>query len=316
MEMSPLHVVFGTGPLGRAVMQELIPRGHAVRMVNRRGVMPETPPDVEVVAGDLYEPGSVRRLAKDAAVAYQCAQPQYHEWPQGFPPLQASILEGLTDSPTRLVIAENLYAYGRPNGVPFSEDSPLAADTRKGRVRAAMTRAALSAHQDGRVQVAIGRGSDFFGPWVLDSSHGERVFYPALAGKAASFAGSLDLPHTVTYIADFARALVLLGEHEQALGKPWHVPNDQPRITQREFASLVFAQLGTSPRVSSVSTGMMRVAGLFLPGARETVEMMYEFENPFVVDSSRFESLFGMRATPLARALAETLDWYRGHPRQ
>jgi len=313
--MSQVHVVFGTGPLGRSVMQELLARGRTLRMVSRSGAMAETPPGVEVTAGDLYDPTFVRRVTQGASAAYQCAQPHYHEWPQKFPPLQAAILEGLSGTSTRLVLAENLYAYGRQNGVPLSEDFPLAAHTRKGRVRAAMTQAALSAHQDGRLQVAIGRGSDFFGPWATDSSHGDRVFHPALAGKAASFAGNLDAPHTATYIGDFGRALVTLGDRDEALGQAWHVPNDRPTITQREFAAMIFEQLGTEPRVSSVSKGMMRMAGLFIPGARETVEMMYEFEKPFVVNSSQFEATFGVRATPLAQAIAATLDWYRTHPK-
>jgi len=313
--MSQVHVVFGSGPLGRAVMQALVAHGHSVRMVSRSGAMAETPAGVEVIAGDLYDPTFVRRVTQGASAAYQCAQPHYHEWPLKFPPLQDAILEGLAGTATRLVLAENLYAYGRQNGVPLREDFPFAAHTRKGKVRAALTQTALAAHQDGRVQVAIGRGSDFFGPWVTDSSHGERVFTPALAGKAASFAGDLDVPHTATYIGDFGRALVTLGERDEALGQAWHVPNDRPTITQREFAALIFEQLGTKPRVSSVSKGMMRMAGLFIPGARETVEMMYEFEKPFVVDSSRFEATFGERATPLPQAIAATLDWYRAHPK-
>ena len=313
--MSQVHVVFGSGPLGRAVMQALVAHGHSVRMVSRSGAMAETPAGVEVIAGDLYDPTFVRRVTQGASAAYQCAQPHYHEWPLKFPPLQDTILEGLAGTATRLVLAENLYAYGRQNGVPLREDFPFAAHTRKGKVRAALTQTALAAHQDGRVQVAIGRGSDFFGPWVTDSSHGERVFAPALAGKAASFAGDLDVPHTATYIGDFGRALVTLGERDEALGQAWHVPNDRPTITQREFAALIFEQLGAKPRVSSVSKGMMRMAGLFIPGARETVEMMYEFERPFVVDSSRFEATFGERATPLPQAIAATLDWYRAHPK-
>jgi len=309
--MSQVHVVFGTGPLGRSVMQELLARGRTVRMISRSGTMAETPAGVEVIAGDLYDPTFVGRVAQGASAAYQCAQPHYHEWPQEFPPLQAAILEGLTGTSTRLVLAENLYAYGDTHGRPLTEDLPFAAQTRKGKVRAAMSQAALAAHQAGKVQVAIGRGSDFFGPWATDSSHGDRVFHPALAGKAASFAGSLDVPHTATYIGDFARALAVLGEREEALGKAWHVPNDRPTITQREFAALLFELLGTEARVSSVSKGMMRMAGLFIPGARETVEMMYEFEKPFVVDSTRFESTFGLRATPLTQAIETTLAWYR-----
>ncbi|MCJ7513053.1 MAG: NAD-dependent epimerase/dehydratase family protein [Anaerolineales bacterium] len=313
--MSQVHVVFGTGPLGRSVMQELLARGRTVRMLSHSGTMAETPAGVQVAAADLYDPASVRRMVQDAAVAYQCSQPKYHEWPQKFPPLQAAILEGLTGTSTRLVIAENLYMYGDTDGHPLTEDLPFAAHTRKGKVRAAMSQAALAAHQAGNVRVAIGRGSDFFGPWALNSSHGDRVFYPALAGKTASFGGRLDQPHTATYIGDFGKGLVILGEREDALGQAWHVPSDRPSITQGEFAQLVCEQLGIPPRSSAISKRMMRLAGLFIPGAREAVEMMYEFEKPFIVDSSKFEKTFAVRPTPLAQAIEATLAWYRSHPK-
>jgi nucleoside-diphosphate-sugar epimerase len=48
-----------------------------------------------------------------------------------------------------------------------------------------------------------------------------------------------------------------------------------------------------------------------MPGARETVEMLYEFEQPFVVDGSRFSDAFGLTPTPLVEALHRTLAWYR-----
>lgn len=234
--MSELHVVFGAGPLGRSVVEELVRRGKTVRVVNRSGNMAEAPQGVELAAGDLYDSAAVRRLTQGAVAAYQCSQPPYGEWPQKFPPLQAAIIEGLTGSDAKLVIAENCYLYGDTDGKPLTEDLPAAASTRKGQVRAMMSEAALDAHRAGKVRVTIGRGSDFFGPWALGSAVGERVFYPALAGKAASFSGKLDLPHTVTYISDFGRALVLLGERDEALGQAWHVPSDRPRITQRQFA--------------------------------------------------------------------------------
>jgi nucleoside-diphosphate-sugar epimerase len=276
--------------------------------------MAEAPQGVELVAGDLYNAGAVRELTQGAAVAYQCAQPHYWEWQQKFPPLQAAVIEGLAGSGTKLVIGENTYMYGDTNGQPLTEDLPYAATTRKGKVRAAMAQAALAAHKAGKAPVAIGRGSDFFGPWVLDSGFGDRVFYPALAGKGASFGGKLDLPHTATYIEDFGRALVILGEREEALGRAWHVPNDRPQITQRQFAEMVFAETGHPVKASGMGKTMMRIGGLFIPGARETVEMMYEFEKPFVVDSSQFERTFGVKATPIAEAVKATVAWYRAHP--
>ncbi|MFZ2424043.1 MAG: NAD-dependent dehydratase, partial [Anaerolineae bacterium] len=285
-----------------------------VRVVSRSGKMAEASQGVELAAGDLYDPGTVRRLTEGAAVAYQCAQPHYWEWPQKFPPLQAAIIEGLTGTNTKLVLAENCYLYGDTDGALLTEALPYAATTRKGKVRAAMSEAALAAHKAGKVQVTIGRGSDFFGPWALDSAFGGRVFYPALAGKAASFGGKLDLPHTTTYIGDFGKALVILGERDEALGQAWHVHSDRPQITQRQFAELLYRETGHPMKASGVSKLMMALVGLFIPGARETVEMMYEFEKPFVVASSKFERAFGVKATPIQDAIKATVAWYRAHP--
>ena len=277
--------------------------------------MAEAPAAVEVVASDVYDPAAVREVCAGAAVVYQCAQPGYTAWPDKFPPLQAAVIDGLTGSDTKLVIAENLYMYGEVSG-KLHEGLPYAAQTRKGGVRAQMAEAALAAHRAGKVRVTMGRGSDFFGPWALGSSVGERLFYPALAGKAAQMTGDLDAPHTVTYIEDFGRALVVLGERDEALGQAWHVPNDRPDITQREFVEMVFAEIGQPPKVSTVGRMMLRIVGLFSPEARELPEMMYEFEQPFVVDSSRFETTFDVHATPLAEAIQTTVAWYRAHPAQ
>jgi nucleoside-diphosphate-sugar epimerase len=144
---------------------------------------------------------------------------------------------------------------------------------------------------------------------------GERVFYPALAGKAAQFGGSLDQPHSFTYIGDFGRTLAALGANESALGGIWHVPNDRPRITQREFATLLFAEIGKPVKVSTMGRTMLRLAGFFVPEAYEMVEMMYEFERPFVVESSKTERSLGLAPTPMEEALRETVAWYRTHPK-
>lgn len=85
----------------------------------------------------------------------------------------------------------------------------------------------MRAHETGRIRATIGRGSDFFGHHVHLSTVGDRVFARAFEGKPAQVLGNADVPHTVTYIEDFARALVTLGEREEALGQVWHAP--EPR---------------------------------------------------------------------------------------
>lgn len=313
---SELHVIFGTGPIGSAIMQELVRRGKRVRMVNRSGKAPQTtgptlPATVEICAGDAYSAADTRRLSEGAAVVYQAAQPEYHQWPEKFPPLQAAILEGAAAAGAKLVVVENLYMYGDPNGRPITEDLPIKPVSRKGQVRAAMTQALLDAHTSGRVRVVMGRASDFFGPGYLVM--GDQVFYPALAGKKASGLGNIDLPHSFTFTEDFGKALVILGEHDAAFGRAWHVPTAPP-ITQRELITMVFEAAGQPANIGAIGRLMMRIGGLWMPSARETVEMLYEFEKPFVLDSSHFTRTFGMEATPLREAVRRTVAWFRANP--
>lgn len=312
MSKNQLHVIFGTGPLGLSTMKALVKRGVRVRMVNRSG---KTPQDVsgnlQVVAGDAYNPEFTRSVCEGTDVVYQCAQPQYHEWVEKFPALQASILEGAASAGAKFIVGDNLYMYGEVGG-PIQEGLPNAPHTRKGKTRAAMAEAVLAAHQSGKVRAALGRGSDFYGPGVLDSTLGERAILPALRGKTASLVGKLDLLHTYTYIDDFGEALTVLGEREEALGQIWHVPSP-PTLTQRQLMTLFFNEIGMPPKMSGMSRLVMSFGGLFIREARESVEMMYEFEKPFVVDHSKFTSAFGDHSTPHQDAVRETVAWYRQH---
>lgn len=313
MQTKPeVHVIFGTGPLGQSVMRELVRRGARVRMVNRSGKAPAgAPPTVEFTAADLYQAEQVRQVTRDASIVYQCAQPEYTEWPEKFPPLIESIIGGMSDGPARLVVGDNLYMYGTVDG-PIHEDLPYTNTGRKGPVRARIAEMLLTAHQNGRVRVTIGRGSDFFGPGVTGSVVGETVFGALAKGKAANVMGNIDLLHTYTFINDFGRALVELGQHDEALGQVWHVPNAAP-VTTRQFVSVVAAALGTQPRMMVAGRLMMRMLGLFIPEVREMIELEYEVLKPYVVDDSKYKQAFGDHSTPLPEAIRQTAEWYREH---
>ena len=196
----------------------------------------------------------------------------------------------------------------------MKEDTPYNAHTRKGRVRGEISSAAFAAHKEGRIRVTAARGGNFFGPWGTDSTMGARVFYPLLRGKPAQLIGRTDVPHTHTYVKDFGTALVILGERDEADGKVWHVPNDRPEMTQEELVCLFAEEAGIEPKISSMGKMMMSIGGLFIPEAKETVEMMYEFDRPFIIDSGKFESTFGMKATAIREAIRETVVWYKRHP--
>jgi nucleoside-diphosphate-sugar epimerase len=176
-----------------------------------------------------------------------------------------------------------------------------------------MARELLAAHQAGQVQVAIGRASDYFGPRGGPQSNlGDRVFPAALTGKTATTLGNLDQPHTYTYIPDIGEGLAVLGEHPDAPGQVWHLPNDPDTRSTRQLVDTVYQHAG-QPRtkVRAIPPLMLRGLGLVNPTVRELVEMQYQFEEPFIVDSTKIATKLGVHATPIDEALADTLTSYR-----
>jgi nucleoside-diphosphate-sugar epimerase len=174
-----------------------------------------------------------------------------------------------------------------------------------------MTEALAAAQRARRVRVAIARGSDFFGPDDLVSAG--FVYWPALAGKRVAVLGRLDQPHTYTYAPDFGKTLAFLGTHEEALGQIWHVPSPAP-ITQADYVALLHDAVGRPVKVLRGSAPILWVLGLGNPTVRETIEMLYEWERPFVMSSEKFQQAFGVTPTPLREAVQATVEWARTHP--
>jgi len=303
--MTELHVVFGTGPLGKWTARELVKMGKTVRMINRSGKANRLPADVEVIANDANDVRKNIELTRGAAVIYQCAQPAYYDWVEKFPALQKAILEAAAASGAKLIVGENLYMYGQFTG-SLKEDSPLAPNTQKGKVRAQMAQAVLDAHAAGRVRAAIGRASDFFGP--DDTALTGYAIQPAVEGKTINLMGSTSQPHTFTYIADFGRLLAILGTRDEALGQVWFAPSNPP-ITQAEFVKFIEAELGHPVKAMVGGPLMMRFLGLFNKEIHETIEMMFEWTNPYMVDTTKAEKAFGLKPTPMKEAMRETIAW-------
>ncbi|HET6920944.1 MAG TPA: NAD-dependent epimerase/dehydratase family protein [Jiangellaceae bacterium] len=309
-EASAPHVVLGAaGGTGSAVIRELVARGLPVRAVTRSGTT-DVPEGVEQFAADVATPDGGRRACAGAAVVYHCAQPDYTKWVELFPPLTRAVLDGAAEAGAKLVFADNLYVYGPPDG-PMTEETPLRAQGPKGRTRVEMAAAILAAHAEGRLRCTIGRSSDYYGPRGTGTTAGDNIMNPALGGKRARWLGSLDQPHTLNYLEDMGRALVTLGERDEADGQVWHLPAAEP-LTGRQFLALVYEAAGHPPKAGVASRPMIRLVGLFNPLVRELNETLYQFERPFVSDASKFQRVFGpFEPTPHPEAVMRTVDWFR-----
>ncbi len=307
---SELHVVFGTGPLGLATLRCLRARGHRVRMINRSGrVSFEKDLETELGGGDAADPRLTREVCEGATAVYHCVGLPYPRWNE-FPAIMRGIVEGAASAGAKLVYGDNVYAYGHVSG-PIREDLPETATTRKGRIRAEVAGLLRDAHEAGKVRAAIARASDFFGPGVTDASMlGGRVFERLLAGRSAQVVGNPDRLHSYTYIDDFAGALVTLASRDEALGHTWLVPN-APAISTRAIIERIASLAGVAPKVSALPSFLVGVLGLFDGQIRELKEMLYEFEDDFVIDDNRARSVLGLTPTPLDQSLAATLAWWK-----
>lgn len=305
------NIIFGTGPLGQWVAELLATDGQQATLVNRSGkVDAEMNEQVNYAACDATDPNQVKEICKDADVVFHCAMPPYTQWPQKFPALMQGIIDGVVQTNAKLVFGDNLYMYGPTNGLPVHEDLPYAATGHKGKIRAQMANILLDGHASGKLKATIGRASDFFGPRVINAGLGEMFFKSALAGKTVNLLGQLDLPHTFSYIKDYAAGLIELSKHDEALGRAWHLPSPKT-ISVIEIVQLIEAELGIPIKVRSAGRGMVSFLGLFNPMLREVKEMMYSYEEPYIVEHKQFADTFNLQATPLEQALKESIDWYK-----
>lgn len=305
----PLHVVLGaTGGVGQSIAQALAAQGTRVRAVNRSG-RAQMPASVEVVAADLTDRESTRAACADAAIVYHCAGLPYDQWVTYLPVMLDNIIGAASEAGATLVYTDNCYMYA-PTAQPLTEESLQAPVTRKGKLRKHLAETVLAAHAQGRVRAAIGRAPDVYGPGVRTSAVGEQFFTALLAGKRVPWLGKLNVPHALSYAEDFARGLIVLGDNEGALGQVWHIPTDQA-LTGQQYVALAGEAAGVRARPLAVSALLLRVLGVRNAVLRESVELLYEFTEPYLFDGSKYARAFGGTPTPHVEAMRQTVAWYQ-----
>src|SRR5919204_6519831 len=142
---SQLHVVFGAGPVGLALVHELVQRGRSVRLVTRSG-RGHSIRGVERAAADASDEKQAVAVAPGAQVIYHTVGADYGHWAELLPPIMTGLIHTASFTGARLVYADNLYAYGRVDG-PLTEDLPAAATGPNGRLRAELANTLLAAHR-------------------------------------------------------------------------------------------------------------------------------------------------------------------------
>lgn len=302
-----MHTILGAnGIIARGLSQALAAHGSGIRQVSRspRKVNPSD----EAFAADLLDADATARAVAGSEVAYLVAGLKYDAkvWEAQWPRVMRNVIDACKRHGARLVFFDNVYAYGRVDGV-MTEETPFNPVSRKGEVRARIATLLLEEMRAGNLQALIARSADFYGPGAVQSFPHNTVFEPLRAGKTPRWIGNPDAAHTFTFTPDAGRAVAFLGRAHEAYGQTWHVPTTREPFTGADFVRLACELAGRPYRLQSPPRWMLKVMGLFMPVLRENEEMMYQFDYDYRFDSSRIESAFGLEATPYRQGIAATL---------
>jgi nucleoside-diphosphate-sugar epimerase len=303
-----ITVLGATGGAGQAITTELAARGHDVVAASRSAIRHEWPARVTPLTTDLADATSTAAACRDADVVVMAAQVPYAQWATELPGLVDRAADATAAAGARLVMVDNLYAYGSP-GTPISESAPESATTRKGKLRTEIGQRLLARHDAGELRVTVGRFADYYGPVDGNSLLNQLLLAPAVRGKTPRTFIADDQPHTFHALRDVGRAFATLVEDERADGRIWILPA-APAITQAEAAGLAAEALGRPVRHKRVTPTMLWLLGLVNRQLREAREVVAQFDRPYLIDASAFEATFGpFETTPHVVAIADTVAW-------
>ena len=306
---STTQVILGSGgAIGRALAPALAAHAAAVRCASRA---PHGLPTGDTATAyvhhpaDLLDPAAVAEAVRGASVAYLTAGLAYDTavWRRDWPRLIDNVIAACAAAGTRLVFFDNVYAYAAASYPHMTEAAPLDPPSAKGAVRAAVLERLWRAHAAGEVEVAVARAADFYGPGIAKSVLLEVVVKRLAAGKAAQWLGDPEVPHSFTYTPDAGRHLALLGNDDRAYGESWHLPTAPAPWTPRRWVERAAALLGVPARLQVVPRWLWRGLALVNGDLRELYDVRQQVAGPYVFDSSKFERVFGARATGYAEGL-------------
>jgi nucleoside-diphosphate-sugar epimerase len=308
-----LHVVFGAGQVGYPLAEQLLAAGKRVRVAKRSST--HVPPGCEVALGDAADRPFCASAASGATTVYHCMNPPYSArvWAELLPRYMDNLVAACGETGARLVVLDNLYMHGPPRGRPLNEDMSMNPSSRKGEIRARAVERLFDAHRRGDVVATSGRASDFYGPGGTQTGLGDFFWPRALSGKTAYSPFPLDSVHTYHYIPDVAAGLATLGcADASAYGRPWMLPC-APADTLRELVARLASKLGRAIKVAQVPRWVMKTTAVVVPLIRELDEMLYQWDEPFVVDDSRFRERFHVLPADIDEAAAATVTWATHH---
>ena len=306
-----LHsVIGGNGTIGAEAVRHLAAAGCQVRVVQRHPK--PIAGAVATASADIFDLDGLTRAVEGSDVVYLIIGLPYDAktWLEGFPRAVSHAVEAARRVGARLVYFDNVYMYGPVRGL-MTEETPDHPTTQKGLARARAARVLMEAVEKGAIRGLIARSADFYGDY-RPFDQVKAIADKLVKGQKAQLLFRDDKVHSLTYIPDAGRAVAALGQRADAFDTIWHMPTDPNALTGAQLVALIGALLGKEARHTALPKLLLQVVGLFNGTLRGLLEMSYQFEQDYRVESSKIARAYGLTATPMRQGLAEHLR-FLGH---
>src|SRR6202163_1675820 len=295
------------GAIANELVGEVARNGESIRLVSRNPKL--VTGATEIVAADLTILDDTVRAVAGSRVAFPVVGLKYDlkVWQELWPRIMHNAIEACKRSNARLVFFDNVYMYGKVDGV-MTEETPFRPCSKKGEIRAEIATMLLDEIKAGTVTALIARCADFYGPHARTGIPNVLVFDNFAKNAKAMWLGKDSMPHSLTFTLDAARGLALLADSEIAWNQTWHVPTATDPPTGKQFIELAANAFGVQPRYRVLTRPMVWGVGLFDPIVRETYEMLYQYESDYIFDSSKFTKTFGVVPISYADGVRRTAE--------
>ncbi|MDX1252085.1 MAG: NAD-dependent epimerase/dehydratase family protein [Gammaproteobacteria bacterium] len=305
--MKTMHTILGAnGAIARELSRALASFSSNIRQVSRNPRKVNS--SDETVVADLLDGRATANAVSGSEVVYLTVGLRYNlaVWQDQWPRVMRNVIDACKQHGARLVFFDNVYAYGRVDGV-MTEETPFNPVSKKGEVRAKIATMLLDEMRSGNLQAMITRSADFYGPDAVQSFPHATVFQRLKAGKAPQWIGNPNTVHTFTFTPDAGHAVAVLGRSSEAYGQTWHLPTTKEPLTGEDFVRLACELAGQPYKLQVAPRWMLKLLGVFTPVLRENEEMMYQFDYDYRFDSSKIESAFGLQPTSYSQGIGVCL---------
>jgi nucleoside-diphosphate-sugar epimerase len=302
-----MQVILGSGgAMGNDLSKELKNYTDKIRLASRNPKRIND--DDELVKCDLTNANDVDEAVRGCNVAYLTVGLPYRikNWQEQWPMVMKNTIAACKKHKAKLVFFDNIYMYNPDKMSPMTEETEISPVSKKGKVRAEIAQMVLDDIKTGKLEALIARAADFYGPGITNSVFKEVVFKNLKSGKKANWFCSLNYLHNFTFTPDAAKATALLGNTESAFNQVWHLPTAAP-LTGKQWIEKVAKELGVEPKTQVASKFIIQLMGIFNPIMKEFVEMLYQWDRDYKFDSSKFETVFNLKPTPIDDAIKQII---------